>query len=293
MKRGVGDDAGSLPMSGPISVSKPAEQTVDFAATNAARLQDALLGGKDNYQSDRDVVRRLLSVAPGFDRTVSEQCAMAERMVRFLADRAGVRQFLDCGSGMPLEEVNTHQVVQRFNNEARVVYIDNDPFVTSHGLALLEENEYSHFADADFGDPARVFGHPAVRRFLDVDQPVGLLFISSLQYLDDDTAAAALRTYREALAPGSFLLVTHPFDPADGGPASQLAARVPEFFGDRATDLGMANFRTEAQLNALFDGWEILRPGLVAPDKWWPEGPRLEPVPVTNGIVRGALAMKP
>jgi len=135
---------------------------VDPNRASIARVYDAFLGGKDNYAIDREVFQKVQKVAPEAQDLAWSNRNFLIRAVRFLVDQGNIRQFLDCGSGLPTAE-NTHQVAQRIAPEARVVYVDNDPVVIAHGEALLEENDFTHFVPADIFEPQQVLQHPEVR----------------------------------------------------------------------------------------------------------------------------------
>src|SRR5882724_2013657 len=144
---------------------------VDPTRASIARVYDAFLGGKDNYEVDREVLRGVQKAAPEAQELATENRGFLIRACRFLASQTGITQFLDCGSGLPTAE-NTHQVVQRFNPEIRVVYVDNDPVVLAHGRALLEENQNTHFVAADIFEPQAILQNETVRKHIDFTQPL-------------------------------------------------------------------------------------------------------------------------
>src|SRR2546429_706829 len=146
---------------------------IDTSKASIARVYDAFLNGKDNYEIDREVLRRVQQVAPEATQLGWDNREFLIRVTRFIARQTGITQYLDCGSGLPTAE-NTHQVAQRINPDSRVVYIDNDPVVLAHGRALLEENDQTHFVSADIFEPEQVLHHPSVRKHLDFTQPLAL-----------------------------------------------------------------------------------------------------------------------
>src|SRR5882724_6787099 len=154
---------------------------VDPTRASIARVYDAFLGGKDNYEVDREVLRGVLKAAPEAQELATENRGFLIRACRFLAGQAGITQFLDCGSGLPTAE-NTHQVVQRINPDATVVYVDNDPVVAAHGRALLEENERTHLVSADIFQPAEVLGDETVRAQIDFTRPLAFLQLGTLHH---------------------------------------------------------------------------------------------------------------
>src|SRR5690349_1664461 len=159
-------DATKAPSSIPVGV--------DTTRASIARVYDAALNGKDNFEIDREVLRQVASVAPQVNDLAWSNRKFLIRACRFLADNAGITQYLDCGSGLP-PAGTTHPGVQRLRPEAKVLYIDNDPVVLAHGRALLEENENTLFVSADIFDPDEVLGNPEVRKFLDFDQPIAVI----------------------------------------------------------------------------------------------------------------------
>src|SRR2546429_7700799 len=146
---------------------------IDTSKASIARVYDAFLNGKDNYEIDRQVVKQVNMVAPEAGQMAWDNREFLIRVTRFIASQTGVTQYLDCGSGLPTAE-NTHQVAQRISPDSVVVYIDNDPLVLAHGRALLEENDQTHFVSADIFKPDQVLHHPSVRKHLDFTQPLAL-----------------------------------------------------------------------------------------------------------------------
>lgn len=262
---------------------------LDFSKASLARLSDALLGGHDHYEVDREAMRRLLAIAPGAREMAKEHRDWLVRAVRFLAGKRGIDQFLDLGSGMPTAE-NTHEVAQRYNPDAQVVYVDNDPVVQVHGRALLEENYLTHVTGADLTRPAETLADEVVKEYLDFSRPVALILTSIVHHIDDyDRAKAIVAQYVDALAPGSFLLLTHNFDPEEDSPRQELARLLETSF--QGTGLGSV-YRTREQIAGFFAGTELLRPGLVHLHEWWPDGPRLHPLGELNYLTLGGVARK-
>ncbi|RSM38490.1 hypothetical protein DMA12_32830 [Amycolatopsis balhimycina DSM 5908] len=264
--------------------------SLDFSKASLARLSDALLGGHDHYEVDREAMRRLLAIAPGARAMAKEHRDWLVRAVRFLAGKRGIDQFLDLGSGMPTAE-NTHEVAQRYNPDAQVVYVDNDPVVQVHGRALLEENYLTHVTGADLTRPAETLADEVVTEYLDFSRPVALILTSIVHHIDDfERAKRIVAAYVDALAPGSFLLLTHHFDPEEDSPRQELARLLETSF--QGTGLGSVH-RTREQIAAFFEGTELLRPGLVYLHEWWPDGPRLHPLSELNFLTLGGVARKP
>src|SRR3954452_6819901 len=167
---------------------------VDPTRASIARVYDAFLGGKDNYEIDRMVFEKVRATAPEARDLAWSNRNFLTRAVRFLTDQGGVRQFLDCGSGLPTAE-NTHQIAQRIDPEARVVYVDNDPVVIAHGEALLTENDFTLFVPADIFEPQQVLQHPEVRRLVECDEPIALLHAGTLHHYAADNGGELMKEY--------------------------------------------------------------------------------------------------
>ncbi|MFE5568742.1 MULTISPECIES: SAM-dependent methyltransferase [Amycolatopsis] len=261
---------------------------LDYSKPNLARMKDVLLGGHDHYEVDRQAVVDLLALAPDAAAMAKEFRAWANRVVRFLADARGIDQFLDLGSGLPTAE-NTHQAAQRYNPDALVVYVDHDPVVQAHGLALLEDH-LVHVSGADLTDPARTLADPVVAEHIELDRPVAVILNSVLHHIEDlDKARAVVRAYVDAIAPGSYVLITHDFTPGEGSRGA-LARKLDDLMagtGHRTVHRG------RDEIESLFDGLEILEPGVVHLHEWWPEGPRLAPLTELNHLSLGGVGIKP
>jgi hypothetical protein len=263
---------------------------VDTSVPSIARVYDAVLGGKDNYEVDRAVRDQLFAMGPEAVHLARDNRAWLARVVRYLAGTVGVDQFLDCGSGLPTAD-NTHQVAQRVDPDARVVYVDNDPIVLAHGRALLADDASTAFVHADIRDPAAVLAAPEVRDLLDLTRPVGLLHVGILHHVNDDEGPYdVLRGYVDALAPGSHVAVSHFYTPDDGGPLAERAAAVEKVL--LGGELGRGRFRTRTEIQRFFDGLEPVEPGLSYLAEWWPDGPPPE-LGLHRQIMLGGLARKP
>jgi SAM-dependent methyltransferase len=268
---------------------------VDPNRASIARVYDAFLGGKDNYAIDREVFHKVQEVAPEAQDLAWSNRNFLIRAVRFLVDQGGIRQFLDCGSGLPTAE-NTHQVAQRIAPEATVVYVDNDPVVIAHGNALLEENDYTHFVAADIFQPQEVLQNPDVQRYLDFSEPIALLQVGTMHHYTSDNGGELMQEYIDALAPGSFVAISHFLNPET--PEHQaLAERMENVFIH--SPMGSGRFRTKAELMKFIPGLEIIPPGpgmepdIVLSDLWWPDGPRLRPLSQVEGCSAAVVGRKP
>jgi SAM-dependent methyltransferase len=263
---------------------------VDPTRASIARVYDAFLNGKDNYEVDREVLRGVQKAAPEAVDLAVENRAFLIRACRFLASQTGIDQFLDCGSGLPTGE-NVHQVVQRVNPDATVVYIDNDPVVLAHGRALLEENEQTHLVGADIFQPKEVLGNEEVRSRIDFSQPLVFLQMGTLHHNNGprEQPARIMHEYIDALPSGSYVAISHFLDPENE--FTPVARKMEEMF--LHSMMGSGTFRTRAELLELFDGLELIEPGLTLCADWWPDGPRLKPLNQVQQCVAGAIGRKP
>ncbi|MEV5342409.1 SAM-dependent methyltransferase [Streptomyces sp. NPDC052676] len=262
---------------------------IDANVPTAARMYDYYLGGKDNYAADRAACEELDKVVPSTRRLALNNRRFLQRVVRTLAAEHGIRQFLDHGSGLPTQD-NVHQVAQRHDPSAHVVYVDNDPMVLVHGRALLEQDERTAVIHADMRETEAIFEHPDTRRLIDFDQPVAVLFNSVFHCIpDSDTNGplAVVRRVSERLAPGSFLVMC------------QLVSDDPEVrafvtdFMDQVTQGHWGRVRERKDVAEWFEGLEILEPGLVEVSTWRPDS-EVAPRQLTQEWIEfGGVARKP
>ncbi len=269
--------------------------TAELAQASIARVYDAALGGTDNFEVDRRVLAQVRAVAPEVNDLAWSNRRFLARAVRFLADQGEIRQFLDCGSGLPTAE-NTHQIARRVHTSTRVVYVDNDPAVLAHGSALLADDELTAVLAADIFQPEQVLDHPVVRGHLDFARPLALLQVGTLHHYPGEDGAQLMRRYIDALPSGSFVAIAHFLDPqtAELGP---LARRMEQVF--LHSPMRSGRFRTAAQITQLLPGLQIIPPGpgrtgqLELCDLWWPDGPRLRPLNQVEQCIAAAVARKP
>ncbi|MEV6330897.1 SAM-dependent methyltransferase [Streptomyces sp. NPDC051909] len=229
-----------------------------------ARVWNYWLGGKDNYPVDRAVGDRVTALHPGIGAVARADRAFLGRAVTQLTAEAGIRQFLDIGTGLPTAD-NTHEVAQRIAPDSRIVYVDNDPIVLTHARALLTGTPEgaTEYVDADARDPERILA--AAAGTLDLTRPVAVLILGILNFvLDLDEARAVVRTLMAAVPSGSYLVVTHPtYDPEVGGEANVAAM---EFWNANATPPITA--RSRAEFASFLDGLDVLEPGIVSCARW-------------------------
>jgi hypothetical protein len=263
---------------------------IDTTKASIARVYDAFLNGKDNYEVDREVFRRVKQVAPEAATLAWDNRNFLTRVTRFIASQTGVTQFLDLGSGLPTAE-NTHQVAQRIQPEARVVYVDNDPVVLAHGRALLEENDQTHFSAADIFKPEEILHDEVVQKYLDWNEPIALFQMGTLHHYDGErTPADIMRTYIDALPSGSYVGLSHFYDP-ETEEHSELARRMEQTF--LHSPMGSGVFRTRPQIEAMFPGLDLVEPGLTLCAEWWPDGPQVKPLDQVSHCIVGAVGRKP
>jgi hypothetical protein len=186
---------------------KPSD--VDTSRPHTARMYDFYLNGKDNYAADRNAAREVLRVAPEIRDTALANRAFLGRAVRYLVRDAGIRQIIDIGTGIPAAG-NVHEVAQQAAPDVRVAYVDNDPIVHVHADALLTGTGITSIVLADLRDPEAILGHPQIRELIDFTDPVALLLIAILHFITDEEGPAGIvATLRDALAPGSYLALSH------------------------------------------------------------------------------------
>jgi hypothetical protein len=232
---------------------------------NVARMYDFYLGGYHNFAIDRQAAEAVISAYPDFPVAMRANRAFLRRAVKFLAS-AGVSQFLDIGSGIPTVG-NVHEVAQQVQPDARVVYVDSDPVAVAHSAAILGRTANVAALQADAGHVETILEHPVVKAMLDFRQPVAVLLLTVLHFvIDDDVAVRTVRALRDAVAPGSYLVVSHGTREHDAPPAVQ--AQVVRLYGQTSNP---ARPRSAAQIARFFDGLTLVEPGLVFTPLWRPQ----------------------
>jgi len=228
-----------------------------------ARTYDYLLGGKDNYPVDREVGEIFIKRFPGAVQIAVDNRGCLVRAVDFMATDLGVTQFIDLGSGLPTVD-NVHEVAQRAKPGARVVYVDNDPIVLAHGRALLAENEFTRVVKADVRHPGQILAAKDTNALIDFRRPVGIIASAILHHITDaEDPLNIIRAFHDAIAPGSYLFVSH-FRTL-GDPDSAVLEEV------MLQAFGRGTWRTSTQIAEYFEGTQLLAPGIVPCALWRPE----------------------
>jgi hypothetical protein len=261
---------------------------IDTSVAHPARRYNYWLGGKDHFAADRASGDEFLQHFPWIPVGVRANRAFLRRVVSYLTAEAGVRQFLDIGTGLPTAD-NTHEVAQRIAPESRIVYVDNDPLVLAHARALLDSADEGRTAylEADLREPDVILGRAELADTLDLTQPVALMLIAVVQFVPGEGAGRPIvDRLMGALPSGSYLAVSHVTQ--DFMPPEQLAAH------ERMASAGRSDYtlRGRDEFTALFDGLELIEPGVVPVSDWRPDPgePALDP---GNVGVWGAVARKP
>jgi hypothetical protein len=255
----------------------------DTSVAHIARVYDYWLGGKDNYAADRAAGDQVMQAYPNIVRSVQANRAFLARAVTYLAGEAGIRQFLDVGTGIPSAN-NTHEVAQSVAPECRVVYVDNDPIVLTHARALLASGPsgITDYADADLRDTAKVLSEAA--RTLDFTQPVAVMLLGILHMIpSQDDPGAMVGTLIGAVPPGSFLAISHPASDIDAAAGAEASRRYNAQAAESAT------FRSHAEVMTFFEGLDLVPPGLVRVPEW---RPRSEIEAKTPSNLWGGVARK-
>jgi len=238
---------------------------VDTRQANGARVYDYWLGGSHNFLPDQDLGRAMAAVEPNIRAIARANRAFLGRAVRFLA-AAGISQFLDIGSGIPTAG-NVHEVAHQANPASRVAYADIDPVAVAHSKVILAGNRNATIMKADAREPEKILVR-AAQGLIDLGQPTGLLLVAVLHFLADaDDPWRVAATLRDALAPGSYLVLSH----ATNESRPEVAQAAEKMYSRRAPASGRT--RSRAEILRFFDGFELVDPGLVYVPQWRPDSP--------------------
>jgi hypothetical protein len=260
-----------------------AQSKIDATRAHSARIWNYWLGGRDNYPVDREVGDRIRHLHPGIGDYARADRVFLRRAVRYLAGEAGIRQFLDIGTGLPTAD-NTHEIAQRIAPESRIVYVDNDPLVLAHARALLTSTPEgaTDYLDADLHDPDRILAQAA--RTLDFTRPIALTLLGVVIFINDDEEAYGIvRHLLDAVPSGSYLALSHTIT----SPTMPEMDAAVAFWNQHGTP--KLTQRTPEQMVRFFDGLELLKPGIVSCLKWRPEITPLgesEKVAIFGGVGR-------
>ena len=236
----------------------------DTSVAHIARVYDYWLGGKDNFAADRAAGQQAIQAYPDIVYSVRANRAFLARTVRYLAGEAGIRQFLDIGTGIPTAN-NTHEVAQDVAPGSNVVYVDNDPVVLTHARALLVSGQHGHtsYIDADLRDTKPILAEAA--QTLDFSRPVAIMLMAILQHIDEaEDPYAIVNSLVAAVPPGSYLAISHPAADIETEAMAQMAERLNKLMAEKVT------FRTRPQVERFFDGLELVEPGMVRVQEWRP-----------------------
>ncbi len=226
---------------------------VDPTVPSPARLYDYYLGGENNFQVDRDAAEKMRVLMPELSDAAWANRGFHQRAARWMAER-GIRQFIDIGSGLPTKG-NTHEAVQKVAADARVLYVDNDPMVTAHAKGLLAGDGSTGFIEADLRDPDGLLGDPELRKLIDFGKPAGLLVTSVAHFVaDDEDPCGLVARYMAAVAPGSYLALSH--STFDNLPPRMVQAGL-ELYARASQPLYP---RSRAEVERFFDGLELVSP---------------------------------
>ncbi|WP_246265353.1 SAM-dependent methyltransferase [Acrocarpospora pleiomorpha] len=260
---------------------EPPPVTIDVKVPNVARMYDYYLGGKDNTLADRECAEEVIREIPQTRDIAWANRRFLGRAVRFLAEEQGIDQFIDIGAGLPTRE-NVHQVAQRANPDARVVYVDNDPVVLVHARALLARDPQTVAISGDARRPLEILADAELRGLLDLSRPVGVLMVAVLHFVTDaEDPYGAVASLMSHLVPGSCLVVSHVERTKRLEAATRAYARASS----------PAVLRSDAEVAAFFEGLTMIEPGLVRLKNWRPDDLvlRFDPdVPIF-----GAVGVKP
>ncbi|MDG4765172.1 SAM-dependent methyltransferase [Solwaraspora sp. WMMD406] len=243
-----------------------APESIDVERPSVARMYDYYLGGSHNFAADRAAAQAMIAAVPDAPLMAQANRAFLRRAVQFLVD-AGVRQFLDIGSGIPTVG-NVHEIAQRLAPESTVAYVDVDPVAVAHSREILAGNDQTTILQEDLRHPDRILHDPRIRKLLDFDAPIAVMVVAVLHFVpDSDDPAGILATLRDAMAPGSYLVLSQA---SDDGRSDEERREADQIY--RRTDNPL-NVRSRSALTRLFDGFDLVDPGVVWVPQWRPETP--------------------
>jgi len=246
------------------------------SVAHVARVYDYLLGGKDNFAADRGAAEQAMRINPDIVSTVRANRAFLVRTTSYLVGQAGIRQFLDIGTGMPTNR-NIHEVAQSIAPESRIVYVDHDPIVLTHARALLSSDPQgaTDYLEADLREPGKILAEAA--HTLDFSRPVAIMLIAILHLiLDRDDPYHLVSQLVSAAAPGSYVVISHAASDIDTGAMISMTNRLNELMAQQSVP------RTHREVAAFFAGLDLIEPGLVRIPEW-------RPASVSDSAVRAQM----
>jgi S-adenosyl methyltransferase len=258
----------------------PTLTAADIERPSPARIYDYWLGGSNNFAADREVAERAVAAMPTLRAAIWANRAFLRRAVRHLVGEYGITQFLDLGSGVPTVG-NVHEIAQAADKTCRVVYVDIDPVAVAHGHSLLADNDQAAVINADLRHPETVLEHAVTAELLDLSRPVAVLMIAVLHFIPDtDHPDKIVRAYRDAIAPGSYLALSHAA--TDLLHPAEQSTMIDDY--RRSTRVPFIH-RTPDQLEAWLDGFTVQQPGIVQVNEWRPDTENTKNILRTYGLV--------
>lgn len=256
---------------------------VDTTKPNAARMYNYYLDGKDNFAADREAAEKVLEIAPETRHLARTNRAFLARAVRFLAGN-GIRQYIDVGTGLPVMQ-SVHEIASGTVPGTAVVYVDNDPVVCAHARALLARSPGTAAVQADMRRPQDILGSAEVRELIDLTKPVAVLFAGVLHFITgDEEADRIVASFRDVMAPGSYLVISHATPASLGKTAREQGLAV------YARTTAPVRLREPEQIAAFFEGLELVEPGLVNVERWHPDRTVAE---MSGAAMLGGVARRP
>jgi S-adenosyl methyltransferase len=275
---------GETPSQATAAAQKAEAPTFDSSVAHIARVYNYWLGGKENYAADRAAGDRTIAEFPGIVTSARANRAFLRRAVRFLVSEAGIRQFLDIGTGIPTSD-NTHEVAQSLAPQSRIVYVDNDPVVLAHARALLTSSPEgaTDYLDANLKEPGPILARAA--QTLDFSQPVAIMLFAVLQLLgEQDDPYRVVTDLLDAVPSGSYLALSHPTSDVQQDQVTAMVARLNALVAEKVTT------RDRGQVARFFAGLELVEPGLVNVSEWRPDAAALAEGPAALWV---CVARKP
>jgi S-adenosyl methyltransferase len=263
--------------------AEPAQSiALNPSVAHVARVYDYWLGGRDNFAADRVAGQRAIEAYPDIVYSVRANRAFLARTVRYLVREAGIRQFLDIGTGIPTAS-NTHEVAQAEAPESRIVYVDNDPVVLAHARALLTSAQggVTAYVDADLRDTGTILAEAA--QVLDFSRPVAVMLMAILQHIGNaEDPYGIVASLVAAVPSGSYLALSHPASDIEAEAMAEMAKRLNQLMAEKVT------FRGRAEVTRFFDGLDLVEPGMVRVQQWRPntEAERTSPAALWGGVAR-------